>query len=126
MPSQSFTDREKELKDGQVNEAQANINDKTKVYFTLAKKFHIANFIKEIKVQGSIDRAEESLIGDSNLIVTEDKEKQDFIEASNPFKNGQIILCKSIAEAIAMRNARNAAKRSHKDVSSESITEVKG
>ncbi len=123
--SRSFTDQEAKNKEDAVSAAQAEIISKEKIYFHPAKKFQIGNFVTEVKNQGRIDRPEAPLEFHSNLFVTIDEETQKFIENSNPFKNGHIKLCKDMAEAVNMRHARNAAKQSHREVESTSITTVK-
>ena len=123
--SKSFIEQEQKNKEEAENTAQVKINKDERIYFHPAKKFQIANFVTEIKSQGRIDRPEASLEFQSNLYVTTDKEKQDFIENSNPYKNGHITRCKDMNEAVAMRHARNAAKQSNREVESTSITTVK-
>ena len=98
--SKEYLEQEaKNLKEKE-EQAQQEINKNTKCYVAPASKHTIGNWRKEVKTSdGSISVPEASLQFSDNVFITDDPEKQKFIENSKSFKNGIIKLCETPEEA---------------------------
>lgn len=84
--SMEFTEEENKIK-------QADIDNKTVVFWSKALKHRIGNWRPEKKTAGHIDQPEQSLYFEQHVFTTDDPEKIEFIRKSHGFINGDVIEC---------------------------------
>ena len=132
MPSEAYKKQEAEnAKKASEAEHQEAI-DSAVIYWTYPKKFRLANWVEEERLQsGMINRSEQSLPGEDHIISCDantpiGKKKIAYIEASNAFASKQIIRCKDMAEAqrrTREQNIKLSVRESRaQDISSTEIT----
>ncbi len=96
--------------------------ERTKIYWSPASEYQIANFVPEKKgLVGNIIQAEAPLKFSNHIVSTDDQKKIDYIEASDAFKAGIIRKCKTREEALGHTAAQDAMK-TVKEINCEDIT----
>lgn len=123
MPTGEFKEQEEKRQAAEVASANAEIADKTVIFWSRAEKLVIGNWRKEEISAGRIIKPEQGLKFYENMRTTEDLEMIKFIRESNAFACGDVVECKTRQEAADLTKARKALK-GITDVKAEDVSQT--
>lgn len=132
MPSEAYKKQEAENVKKAADAEHQEAIDNAIVYWTYPKKFRLANYVPEERLQsGMINRIEQPLRWEEHILTVDPNEKDgqkkiNYIEESNAFASKQILRCKDMAEAqkrTREQNVKLSVRESRaQDISSTEIT----
>ena len=126
MPSKGFQEQEQERQSEEVALANAEISNKTKIFWSRAKQLVIGNFVEAAYSGGRMITPERGLKFYGNIFTTSDPKEIEFIRGSNSFDCGDCREVETMAEAqqlIAQQNALKGVRHTQVvDITSTDIT----
>lgn len=126
--SSQFEKQEEKRQVAEVASANAEIADKTIIFWSRAELCVIGNWRKEVISAGRIVRPEQGLRFHDHIRTTEDPEMIKFVRGSNAFECGDIVECAKMQDAMDLtlkqRIRKNKTELKAEDVSRTEIRDA--
>ncbi len=113
------------MENQESNPSEVKTENKEKIYYSRAKQYRISNFIKERWEGSRMVQREGAIKFYENSHITSDEAEIEYIEKSNGFLNGDIILCETMKQLAELRAGNQVIRKNMRNFSDESIERVR-